>query len=344
MNSRIVNKPGNKNTTKSSLERINENKVSLENLDNKNKNKKTSSTKTEEISPLISTNKDNKIANGQENGRTIIQNLFKVKQNSKEGKKNNLSIPSDSEITQIVNNNKKDKENYAKNTDKERKTTQEKNNANKKNINNINKTSKEMNKNNNDKDDKDNNSASNSSDSSDKSNYEVSKESNGSESSSTLINKNIKKDKDDKKEENYEEKQIVIKKGGRRKRSETKNLEEQLNTKKEKQEFFKNGHVVSRKAFEIRNKPLTRLRKVISRDDFSIPKLAFQRFVRDITLKYNYGTPFRFTPQALQALHVASEDYLVALFEDSYLCTLHANRVTLMKKDMILARRIRGEI
>ena len=111
-----------------------------------------------------------------------------------------------------------------------------------------------------------------------------------------------------------------------------------------KKDFLKKGHVVGRKAFEIRNKPLTRLRNSKKNDDFSISKLPFQRLIRDIAVTYNYRIPFRFTPQALQALHVASEDYLVALFEDSYLCTLHASRVTLMKKDMILARRIRGDI
>jgi hypothetical protein len=31
------------------------------------------------------------------------------------------------------------------------------------------------------------------------------------------------------------------------------------------------------------------------------------------------------------------------LFEDANLCAIHANRVTVMKKDMELARRIRGD-
>lgn len=31
------------------------------------------------------------------------------------------------------------------------------------------------------------------------------------------------------------------------------------------------------------------------------------------------------------------------MFEDANLCALHANRVTLMPKDIVLARRIRGE-
>jgi histone H3/H4 len=39
----------------------------------------------------------------------------------------------------------------------------------------------------------------------------------------------------------------------------------------------------------------------------------------------------------------ASEAYLTSLFEDTNLLALHAKRVTVMQKDMKLARRIRGE-
>jgi histone H3 len=39
----------------------------------------------------------------------------------------------------------------------------------------------------------------------------------------------------------------------------------------------------------------------------------------------------------------ASEAYLVSLFEDTNLCAIHAKRVTIMPKDIQLARRIRGE-
>ena len=43
------------------------------------------------------------------------------------------------------------------------------------------------------------------------------------------------------------------------------------------------------------------------------------------------------------ALQEATEAFLVGLFEDSQLCSIHANRVTLMKKDFDLARRVRGD-
>jgi histone H3/H4 len=39
----------------------------------------------------------------------------------------------------------------------------------------------------------------------------------------------------------------------------------------------------------------------------------------------------------------AAEAYLIGLFEDAYLCTIHARRVTLFTRDLQLARRIRSE-
>lgn len=39
----------------------------------------------------------------------------------------------------------------------------------------------------------------------------------------------------------------------------------------------------------------------------------------------------------------ATEAYLVGLFEDAYLCAIHSRRVTLMQRDIQLARRIRGD-
>ena len=43
------------------------------------------------------------------------------------------------------------------------------------------------------------------------------------------------------------------------------------------------------------------------------------------------------------ALQEAAEAYLVGLFEDTNFCAIHAKRVTIMPKDIQLARRIRGE-
>lgn len=50
----------------------------------------------------------------------------------------------------------------------------------------------------------------------------------------------------------------------------------------------------------------------------------------------------RWQSQAIQALQEAAEAFLVHLFEDTNLCALHAKRVTIMQKDIQLARRLRG--
>ena len=43
------------------------------------------------------------------------------------------------------------------------------------------------------------------------------------------------------------------------------------------------------------------------------------------------------------ALQEAAEAHLVGLLEDANLCAIHGKRVTIMPKDIQLARRIRGE-
>ena len=70
-------------------------------------------------------------------------------------------------------------------------------------------------------------------------------------------------------------------------------------------------------------------------------KLPFQRLVREIT--QDFKTDLRFQAVAILCLQEAAEAYLVGLFEDMNLCTIHAKRVTITPRDLLLARRIRGE-
>ena len=81
-----------------------------------------------------------------------------------------------------------------------------------------------------------------------------------------------------------------------------------------------------------------------------IRKLPFQRLVREITddvIKSHFSvyenSGLRFQSTAIGALHEAIEHYLISLFKDVNLCTIHAKRVTVMPKDVQLARKIRGE-
>ena len=57
----------------------------------------------------------------------------------------------------------------------------------------------------------------------------------------------------------------------------------------------------------------------------------------------DFKTDLRFQSYAIFALQEAAEAYMTGLFEDTNLCAIHAKRVTIMPKDMQLARRIRGE-
>ncbi|BBN06544.1 protein MpcenH3 [Marchantia polymorpha subsp. ruderalis] len=69
--------------------------------------------------------------------------------------------------------------------------------------------------------------------------------------------------------------------------------------------------------------------------------LPFARLVREIGQSVSNRVT-RWTAEALVALQEAVEDYIVHLFEDTNLCAIHAKRVTIMPKDLHLARRIRG--
>jgi histone H3 len=63
--------------------------------------------------------------------------------------------------------------------------------------------------------------------------------------------------------------------------------------------------------------------------------------VREITQKFK--ADFRYQSSAIGCLQEATESYLVGLFEDTNLCSIHAKRVTIMPRDIQLALRIRGE-
>ena len=95
-----------------------------------------------------------------------------------------------------------------------------------------------------------------------------------------------------------------------------------------------------RKKFE-NSARLSETREMITR--LEISKKAFSALVQNITQTLFPKQGFNFSLRGIAALHVASEDYLIGLFEDSYLCSLHAKRVTLMRKDVNLARRLRGD-
>ncbi|CAD6980592.1 hypothetical protein A4X06_0g6260 [Tilletia controversa] len=86
---------------------------------------------------------------------------------------------------------------------------------------------------------------------------------------------------------------------------------------------------------------LREIRRYQKSTELLIRKLPFQRLVREIS--QDIKTDIRFQSAAIGALQEASEAYLVSLFEDMNLAAIHAKRVTVMPKDMALARRLRGD-
>ena len=93
---------------------------------------------------------------------------------------------------------------------------------------------------------------------------------------------------------------------------------------------------------------LKQIRQYQKTTELLIRKLPFQRLVREIAADSEIITSplcgkVRFQRAAIMALQEAAEAYLVGLFEDTNLCAIHARRVTIMPKDIQLARRIHGE-
>lgn len=74
-----------------------------------------------------------------------------------------------------------------------------------------------------------------------------------------------------------------------------------------------------------------------------LPKAVFERLVRETVQSYDTRNELRIQPAAISALQEAAESYLTGLFEDANMCAIHAKRVTLLPKDLHLARAIRGE-
>lgn len=91
---------------------------------------------------------------------------------------------------------------------------------------------------------------------------------------------------------------------------------------------------------------LREIRKYQKTTDLLIRRSPFQSYVRRVIEKQRTDDgldQLRFQSQALLAMQEATEAYVIGLYADTNLCAIHAKRVTIMPKDMQLARRIRGE-
>ena len=86
---------------------------------------------------------------------------------------------------------------------------------------------------------------------------------------------------------------------------------------------------------------LREIRRYQKSTDLLIRRAPFQRVVNEIVRSFR--NDLRIQAVAIKGLQEAAEAYLVGLFEDSNLCAIHARQVTIMPRDVQLARRICGE-
>ncbi|CAI0411575.1 unnamed protein product, partial [Linum tenue] len=100
----------------------------------------------------------------------------------------------------------------------------------------------------------------------------------------------------------------------------------QLATKAARKSAPATGGVKKPHRFRPGTVALREIRKYQKSTELLFRKFPFHKLVREIA----------------QDFKEATEAYLVGLFEDTNLCAIHARRVTIMPKDIQLARRIRG--
>lgn len=86
---------------------------------------------------------------------------------------------------------------------------------------------------------------------------------------------------------------------------------------------------------------LREIRKYQSRTELLLRKRPFARLVKEVYQDFK-NADLKFQGAAIAAVQEISESYLIETFEQSYLASLHAKRVTLMAHDIKLAQRIRG--
>ena len=88
---------------------------------------------------------------------------------------------------------------------------------------------------------------------------------------------------------------------------------------------------------------LREIRRYQKSTNLLIPRLPFGRAVRQVADEVFPGKELRFQGSAILAIQQSAEDFLQNLFTDCYLLADHAKRKTITPKDMLLAKRIRGD-
>lgn len=146
-----------------------------------------------------------------------------------------------------------------------------------------------------------------------------------------------------KEEVGWEPKPLVAprRKSSKPQKKEIKNLSVQNKTISKHTNSVVDIKAKKKRRFKPGTRALSEIRKYQKTTDFLIPRLPFQRLVKEIT-QNNFKNEYRFQSAAIDALRAASEDFIVGVMEDTNLIAIHSKRVTVMEKDLKLAQRIRA--
>jgi histone H3 len=82
---------------------------------------------------------------------------------------------------------------------------------------------------------------------------------------------------------------------------------------------------------------LREIQKFQKNTDLLIRKASFQHLVKEIVHNLSRKSDLQMQSTALLALQEAAEYFMVDVFSNTNLCTMHGKRVTIMAKDMVLA-------
>ena len=99
------------------------------------------------------------------------------------------------------------------------------------------------------------------------------------------------------------------------------------------------GRVRKARKFRPGTVALMQIRRYQRSTELLIRKLSFQRLVKEVVLQM-FQQQYRFQSTALLALQEASEQFLVNMFEKVNHIAIHANRQTIMSKDVYLWDRL----
>jgi len=129
------------------------------------------------------------------------------------------------------------------------------------------------------------------------------------------------------------------------KKATKKKARKQLATKAARKSAPATGGVKKPHRYKPGTVALREIRKVQKSTELLVRKLPFQRLARDSVaegVKSDYLTDVRFAPSAVAALEQASDEVIDGLIERSEPPDA-PKKVTIVPKDIQLARRIRGE-